>query len=182
MVLELKLDALLERFEREILSGRARWIADLSESFRDYKLNGDSFDLMVRGQTRPSGFLLSRFFAWTVLPNYRVSLYVKTIKNSMNFSQSKLSELRRIIKNEMERHDMKWAWLVLFFENDAPSEVQSSIEGYDRADVGIGSISVSSGAITVSNNILGRSLLRQMRLHKLLSELERKKSRENPGP
>ena len=40
-----------------------------------YDISGESFPLVAKGNTRPKGFLLSRFVAFTVMPDYQVCLY-----------------------------------------------------------------------------------------------------------
>jgi len=171
-------DSLVDLFELEILRGRARWIADLNETFRDHSVGKHKFDLYARGQTRGKGFMLSQFFAWTVLPNYKVALYARSVKDSASFLRSSLLELIQEIRKEFEKYGLKWAWLVLFFEGDPPERIRSAIEDYQKSDIGIGTVNAYSGSVVVSNNVLGRSLTRQMRLHKLVSELEYRKGRK----
>jgi hypothetical protein len=177
----MQLEQVLEAFERDILSGRARWIADLSETFRDYKLSGHTFDMCARGQTRGKGFLLSRFFAWTVLPNYKVSLYARASRNSANMLRRDIIELLQVIRKDIEKRELKWAWLVLFLEGNPSSQVASFVESYNNNDIGIGTVNTYSGSVLVSNNLLGRSLLRHMRLDKLVSRLEHGKGRQGSG-
>jgi hypothetical protein len=167
-----------DALERTILAGRARWIADLNETFRNYSVEGDIFDLYARGQTRPKGFLLSRFFAWTVLPNYKVSLYAKTVRDQANFLRGSLTELLQLIRKSIERSDLKWAWLVLFFEGDPPSRISTLVEEYNKNDIGIASVNAYSGSVLTSNNLLGKALIQQMRLNKLVSELEHSKRKQ----
>ncbi len=168
----MELETILDAFERDILAGRARWIADLSESFKETSIGGHTFNLVIRGQTRPSGFILSKFFAWTVLPNYGVSLYVKGVKDQTDFGRAKLVEFVRIVKNDMEEHNGKWAWLVFLFETDPSSQVMNFILEYDRNDLGIGCFNITSGSMPVSNNLLGRSLVRNLSLNRLVSKIE----------
>jgi len=133
--------------------------------------------MCARGQTRGKGFILSRLFAWTVLPNYTVSLYAEAVRNSKDIVGGRLVELLRFIRRDMEKRGLKWAWLVLFLEGDPPSQVARSIETYDKNDIGIGGVNVHSGNVLVSNNLLGRSLVRQMRLDRLVPRLERGKGK-----
>jgi len=174
----MQLDQVIDEFEREILRGRARWVADINETFRDYPVGGQSFDVCARGQTRGKGFLLSRFFAWTVLPNYKVSLYAKAIPNTADFHRGNLIQLLHDVRMDKERRDVKWAWLVLFLEDAPPRGVANVVETYDRDDLGIGCVNVNSGNVLVNRNLLGSSLLKQMRLHRMIFEFERRQSRQ----
>jgi len=172
------IDELLDALEHGILNGRARWIADLNETFRDYSVGGHKFEIHARGQTRGKGFILSRFFAWTVLPNYKVSLYARAVRNTTTFLRGNLIEFLKVIKKDLESRGMKWAWLVLLFDGDPPDRISSMVQEYSKNDIGIGCINAYSGNMVVSNNVLGRGLIKQMRLHKLVSELEHSKERK----
>jgi hypothetical protein len=171
------LDEVVDALERDILGGSARWIADINETFRDYVLDGHKFDIYARGQTRGKGFVLSQFFAWTVLPNYKVSLFGKAVRNPAQFLRGNLLELLRLIGKNMEEHNFKWSWLVLFFEGDPPSRISSLVQEYHENDVGIASVNTYSGDVVVSNNVLGRSLLKHMRLKQVVSKAGLSKGR-----
>ena len=172
------LDSVADVLERDILYGRARWVADLNETFRNHPVEGHIFDLYARGQTRTKGFLLSKFFAWTVLPNYKVSLYAKAVRDQANFLRGSLAELLQLISKNMERSDLKWAWLVLLFEGDPPVRISTLIEEYNKNDIGIASVNTYSGSVLTSNNLLGRALVKHMKLDKLVSELEHSKRKQ----
>jgi hypothetical protein len=166
------LDNAVGVLERDILAGRLRWIADLDETFRNRYVEGQIFELFARGQTRSKGFLLSQFFAWTVLPNYKVSLFAKAVRDRANFLRGNLTELIQLIARNMERNNLKWAWLVLLFEGDPPSRISTLIEEYNRNEIGIASVNTYSGSVLTSNNLLGKALVKHMRLNKLVSEVE----------
>jgi len=172
------LDDAVGVLERNILAGRLRWIAELNETFRNRNVDGHIFELFARGQTRSKGFLLSQFFAWTVLPNYKVSLFAKAVRDQANFLRGNLTELIQLIARNMERNGLKWAWLVLFFEGDPPSRVSTLIEEYNRNEIGLGSVNTYSGAVLTSNNLLGKALVKYMRLNKLVSEVEDSKRKQ----
>ena len=176
----MQLDEVLDAFERDILRGRARWVADLDETFRNYAIGGHRFDMYARGQTRGRGFLLSRFFAWTVLPNYRVSLYARAVRNPSSFARESLVELLQFITGDMEKRALKWAWLVFLFDGTPPSTIANYIQAYDNNDIGVGSVNTRSGEVLVSKNLLGRSLLRYLRLDKLVPRLEHSRRRKSP--
>jgi hypothetical protein len=161
--------------EEEIHRGRASWIADLSETFRLYNISGEHFALVARGNTRPRGFLLSRFLAMTVLPNYNVCLYSSELRPHGEDARSQVMKLIRIIETQRDQKDIKWSWLLLISEDDPPVQVSRFIETFGNKEVGIGCINISSGKITTSPNHLGRSLSNQMRLGRLISDLRKKR-------
>ena len=168
------IDQVVDELEHEILQGRARWVADLNETFRDYSLEGHKFEMFARGQTRTKGFMLSRFFAWTVLPNYKVSMYVRVVRDSTSFQRGYLLDLMKILQQEMEKQNVKWVWLILFFEGDPPDRISSLVQEYNKKEIGIGCLNAYSGAVIVSKNVLGSSLVKHLGLHRLVSNYERK--------
>jgi hypothetical protein len=173
------IDQVVDELEREILEGRARWVADLNETFRDYTLEGHRFEMFARGQTRGQGFMLSRFFAWTVLPNYKVSLYARVVRDPTNFQRGNLLDLLKVLKQEMEKRNLKWVWLILFFEGDPPDRISSLVQEYNKQEIGIGCVNAYSGAVIISKNVLGRSLVKQFGLHRLVSGYERKSGKSS---
>jgi hypothetical protein len=161
--------------EREIQRGRAGWIADLNETFRDYQISGEMFQLIARGGTRPKGFLLSRFVAMTIMPDYRVCLYADALKDSGSAAKSQVMRLIRLIETQRDQRDIKWSWLLLFSDQEPPELVNRFVEDFGNKDIGLGCIDVSTGKVVASRNQLGRSLTRQMRLNKLIEDLKKRK-------
>ena len=170
-----KLDrpAIFEGLEREIQRGRASWVADLTETFREYQISGEVFPLIARGGTRPKGFLLSRFVAFTLMPNYNVCLYACMLDAEKN---SRVDVMRwvRILETQRDQKDIKWSWLLLLTENDPSSSTAGLIEQFGNKDIGIGCINVVTGRVITSPNQLGRSLTGQMRMNRLIQDIRRR--------
>ena len=158
-----------EGLEREIQRGRANWVADLTETFKHYQLSGEVFPLIARGGTRPKGFLLSRFVALTLMPNYNVCLYAFGFNVGQN--KSDIMRLVRIIETQRDQKDIKWSWLLLFSEDDASLSIAKLIEEFGNEDIGLGFINIITGNIITSPNQLGRSLKRQMRMNRLIRDI-----------
>jgi len=167
---------LFSGLEKEIQRGRAYWVADLNETFRFYQASGEVFPLMARGSTRPKGFLMSRFLAVTVMPNYEVALYAHETNHS-DRAKSQMMNLIRIIETMRDQKNIKWSWLLLFSDNEPSSGVIRAIEDFGNKEVGVGCIDVSTGRLITSKNQLGRSLGGQMRLHQLIRDLNRRSDR-----
>jgi hypothetical protein len=159
--------------ERELQRGRARWLADLNETFRDYQVSGEVFPLLARGGTRPKGFLLSRFLAYTVMPNYNVCMYAQWVDASR--AKEQVMRLLRIIETQRDQKDIKWSWLLLLSDEPAPDSVNNLIGHFGNRDVGLGYVNISNGEMSTSPNQLGRSMANQMRLNRLVSDLHRSK-------
>ena len=158
-----------EGLEREIQRGRASWVADLSETFKNYQLSGEVFPLIARGGTRPKGFLLSRFVALTLMPHYNVCLYACDF--NVGQSKSDIMRLVRIIETQRDQKDIKWSWLLLFSEDDPNLGTTKLIEEFGNKDIGLGFINIISGNIITSPNQLGRSLKGQMRMNRLIRDI-----------
>ena len=159
--------------ERELQRGRARWVADLNETFRDYQISGEVFPLLARGGTRPKGFLLSRFFAYTVMPNYNTCFYTQWIDGSRPREQ--VMRLLRVVETQREQNDIKWSWLLLLSDEPATDSVNKIISDFRNRDVGLGYVNIINGEMTVSPNQLGRSMANHMKLNRLTSDLRRRK-------
>ena len=159
--------------ERELQRGRARWVTDLSESFRDYQVSGEVFPLVARGSTRPKGFLLSRFMSIAVMPNYNVCMYAQQLDGSR--AKEHVMRLVRILETRRDEKDIKWSWLLLLSEEPAPESVSKLIGEFGNRDIGLGYINILTGEMCTSPNQLGHSMANQMRLNRLVSDLRRKK-------
>jgi len=155
--------------EREIQKGRAGWVADLKETFRDYQISGETFPLLARGSTRPSGFLLSRLAAYTIMPNYDVCMYADRVDRTD--ARAQLMRLIRIIETQRDQRDVKWSWLVLFGDEPPPDSVSRIIHDFRNRDIGLGYINTLSGEMITSSNQLGRSMSNQMNLKRLMRDL-----------
>lgn len=163
---------LFDGLEREIQKGRAGWVADLKETFRDYQISGETFPLLARGSTRPSGFLLSRLAAYTIMPNYNVCMYADRLDGTDVKVQ--MMRLIRLIETQRDERDVKWSWLLLFGAEPPPDSVNRIIVDFRNRDIGIGYINTVSGEMSTSPNQLGRSMSNQMNLKSLMRDLRRK--------
>ena len=164
---------LIGGLERELQRGRARWLADLNETFRDYQVSGEVFPLLARGGTRPKGFLLSRFLAYTVMPNYNVCMYAQWVDGS--HAKEHVMRLLRIVETQREQKDIRWSWLLLLSNEPPPDSVNKLISQFGNRDIGLGYVNTSTGEMSTSPNQLGASMANQMRLKRLVSDLRRRK-------
>ena len=160
--------------ERELHRGRARWLADLNETFRDYQISGEVFPLLARGGTRPKGFLLSRFLAYTVMPNYNVCMYAQWVDGSR--AREHVMRLLRIVETQRDQKDIRWSWLLLLSNEPPPDSVNRLIGQFGNRDIGLGYVNTSTGEMSASPNQLGASMANQMRLKRLVSDLRRRKN------
>jgi hypothetical protein len=171
MDLESRTAGAVSLLERDLIGGRARWIADLTEFFRNHRIRDTTFDLYARGRTRNRGLFISRFFAWTALPDYGVSLLCMDVSRIGGINSERL---RKAIDDALflvKEDDLKWIWLVILFPRELPGWAVSFAERYDRKELGIGIASLLSGQVVVSNNQVGRSIGKQLGLAKMVGRL-----------
>ena len=160
-------ESAVDLFESRLIRGGTRLIADLTEFFRDYRVDDTTFTIYAKGATRNKGFLLSRFLAWTVLPNYSVALFCVDEGSTLLTTEKirkNVDTVTRITKEE----DLKWAWLVFFSGRDLPPSIVSFISRYDKKELGLAAASTSSRQVVLSNNQVGRSIGKQLKLGKTI--------------
>ena len=154
----------VDAFERGLIRGRARWIADLTEFFRDYRTDdGTIFSLYARGRTRNSGFLISRFFAWTVLPNYSVALFCVDEEDRIIGLETLRNRIDQITKISKDK-ELQWAWFIVFSRKNIQPSIVSYVSRYDKRELGLAVASTSSKQIVLSDNQIGKSIEKHLRL------------------
>jgi len=159
----------LQLLERGLIAGRAKWVADLSEFFKNWRIRETTFDLYARGGTRNRGFLMSRFFAWSALPDYNVALFC-ICSDSVHPSLTS-ERLRKAIDDviyHLQQAELKWAWLIVFVNSPVPAWAVSLVSRYDRQELGLSLASTTTGQVVVSANQIGRSIRKQLGLNKLM--------------
>ena len=162
----------VELLERGLIGGRARWVADLREFFRRFRIGDTTFDLYARGGTRNRGFLMSRFFAWSALPNYDVALLCVSSESVRPGLTSE--KLRKVIDDVLylvRKEELKWAWLIVFLNSTVPAWGVSLVSRYDRQELGLSLASTTTGQVVVRANQIGRSIRKQLGLDKLIERI-----------
>jgi hypothetical protein len=157
----------VDLFERGLINGGSRWIADLTEFFRNYRVDDTSFALYAKGKTRSSGFLLSRFMAWTILPNYTVGLFCANEADSPLTSE-RLRKLMGAATKVSEQEEFHWAWLIVLSDKNIGSGLVSFVSRYDKKELGLAIASTSSRQIVLSDNQVGKAIGKQLGLSKAL--------------
>src|SRR5438309_9962234 len=162
----------VELFEHGLIGGRARWVADLREFFRSFRIGDTTFDLYARGGTRNRGFLISRFFAWSALPNYDVALLCITSESVRpGFTSERLRKVIDDVLYLVRKEELKWAWLIVFLNSTVPAWGVSLVSRYDRQELGLSLASTTTGQVVVSANQIGRSIRKQLGLNRLMERV-----------
>jgi hypothetical protein len=157
-----EIDEYLLKVERNLMLGAGRWVAEFNESFRNFLIGQQSFDLYVRGGTRPKGLLLSRLFAYFSLPNYNVAFFAKHVpKDDFN-----LGELRKAVEDRASKHNVRWNWLVLVRDGAFPEKLVKQVDSFDKPELAIVLVNTESQDVDASSNILGRKALSLVRAFK----------------
>ncbi len=150
----MKIREYLLRLEDDLMTGSGRWAADFTESFWELLVGDDVFDMVILGNTRPRGFLLSRFFAWIALPNYRVACFAYSDDPELK----RLSPSLKAIAEYREKEEMAWAWLVIVNEGPFSKRAQALVERDDTKEIGITLVDLASQEITASKSYIGRRM------------------------
>ena len=158
----MEIDDYLLKVEQNLMVGAGRWVAEFNESFRSFPVGNHTFDLYVRGGTRPKGFLLSRLFAYFSLPSYNVAFFAKHVPRD-DFN---LGELRKAVEGRAAKRNIRWTWLVLIRSGSFPGELVRRVDGFDKPELGISLVNLADWDVDTSSNILGRRALSMVRIFK----------------
>lgn len=140
--------------------GGGRWVADFTESFRGHEIEGLTFGMVVRGNTRGKGFLLSRAVNFFLLPNYLVACFVYPAEE---MKKKTLDRLLKVMENYMEDNDLSWSWLVVPKEGPFSQESKRVVERIAQQEMGIALVDLNSQEITTNRSPVGRRLPRYIR-------------------
>lgn len=146
-----------------MMTGRARWVADFNESFRDYHVGDVTFDLFISGNTRVKGFVISRFFSFFLNPNYEVGFFAISLDPDDKLSSRWLRKRILAVKSVMSKSEMKWAWLTIIGQSTSESATRCIKEATDPS-VGVAYIDITSRQTISADTYLGRQLKKNVRL------------------
>jgi len=148
----------IDKIENQLIRGRGKWVAEFNESFINYSLGDFVFPLVVRGQTRSKGFLLSRLFAYFSMPNYLVSCFVYPSEINSYIKKEKLEILLREISKMMKKNNVKWSWLIIPKEGEFEQRLIKWVEKNDLSNLGIALVNLNTKNILTNNSIIGRKI------------------------
>lgn len=145
--------------EEQIVKGNLRWLANFSEIHKDYTIGDVTFPIYASGGLRERGFFLSKIYSALVTPKYKVHLLLYTAP------EINPKQLRKIIiscKSKFGADD----WIFLGLAQNQPFEKTTKEAITNTADktVGIAAFSLASKETVTSNNVLGKGLVKQLKL------------------
>ena len=153
----------MTKIEKSLMVGRGRWIADFTESFRDFRINDVAFNVFVRGNTRMKGFLLSRVFSATVNPNYSVACFMISTETVRDFDRKFLGKLLQAVRSYIKENEMRWAWLILLSVKSTDT-LKKLVESLKDQFIGVVLIDASSGHIVHSDSYIGKQAKRFIKI------------------
>ncbi len=154
---------LVARFEKELMVGRGRWIADFNESFRDHQINDVVFDAYIHGNTRVSGFLISRVYSFFLNPNYEVACYLLALREGKKIDQKTVRKTIVAVKDSMRVNQTKWAWLYIFADS-IDNTADEAISGFLDQTVGLVCVAMHGSRVVHNNTYLGRQAKKYLKL------------------
>jgi hypothetical protein len=149
--------------EKTLMLGKGRWIADFTESFRNWNVGDVAFDAFIQGNTRMKGFLLSRLFSATVNPNYQVGCFIVSADRVKDFDRKSLMRMLHAVRASMKENEMKWAWLFILCAKAADFQ-KKLVESIKDQSVGIALVEVDSKNIVSSDSYIGKQARRFVKL------------------
>jgi len=145
--------------EEKLAKGNLRWLANFNEIHRDYAIADIAFPIYATGSLQEKGFLLSRIFSALVTPKYKIHFLLYTS------SEVDPKFLRKIIlacKNKFGEDD--WVFLSLVQSQPFGKTTKEAVESITDKNIGTAAYSLASKETVSSNNVLGRSLTKQLKL------------------
>jgi hypothetical protein len=155
----LELDFIADAVEEQIIRGNLRWLANFTEIHRNYALGEIVFPIYASGSLQERGFFLSRIFSALVTPKYKVHffLYKSPIVDSKIVRKMLLS-----LKSRFSEDD--WVFLSLVQSQSFTRDVKDAITGIKDKNIGLVAFSLASKESVCSQNVLGKGLLKQLKL------------------
>lgn len=145
----------INQLEKSLITGRGRWIADFTESKRNYRIDDVEFDAFIEGNTRMKGFLLSRLFSFLLNPNYAVNCFVLSTKSGRNLDEHLFRKALAAIRSYMKNNEIKWSWLFIYSTEKMP-HLRSVIEKMDDQTIGVVFVDIRFKEVSHSNSYLGK--------------------------
>lgn len=151
----------LGKLEYELIEGKARWLAEFNESFRNVSLPQLEFDMVVRGSTRgKSGYLFSAILARTMLPAYAASCFAKILRGGETFGVNELEKYLVALRRYVKDKEAKWAFFVLVHSGRANGLLKEKIQSLNDQEIGVALVNVATMEVSSNPSLIGRSTKR----------------------
>ncbi len=154
-----ELDFISDLVEERLAKGGLRWLANFTEIYRDYTLGDLRIPIYALGRLTEKGFFLSRVFSAFVTPKYKVHFLLYTCAELITKSLRKL-----ILSCKSKFGDDDWILIGVAQRKPIEKAVRKAVFNIADDKVGVAVYSLASKEETASNNVLGRSLKRNLKL------------------
>jgi len=145
--------------EERLVKGNLTWLANFTEIYRDYVLDDFTVPVYAIGSLTEKGFFLSRIFSFFVTPKYKIHFLLYT---STELSVKSLRKLILSCKRKFGADD--WIFITLVHSKPMENTVRDTISNFTEDRVGVAAYSLASKNEISSDNVLGRSLKKYLKL------------------
>jgi hypothetical protein len=161
----IELNIIKDLIEERLVKGDLRWLANFNEVRKDHTINGTTFPIYASGGLQERGFLLSRIFSGLVTPKYKVHFF---FYGCSDLEPKFLKKMLLTFKKEFGTDD--WIFLNLVQKQPFQKDLKQTITEFADRSIGIAAYSLDTGEALSSDNTLGRSLLKNLRLTEIKFE------------
>ena len=154
-----ELGFIIDMIEERLAKGNLRWLANFTEIYRDYVLGDFTVPIYAVGSLTEKGFFLSRIFSFFVTPKYKIHFLLYT---TTELSVKSLRKLILSCKRTFGADD--WIFITLVQAKPVEKAVKSAVLNLADEKVGVAAYSLASKSEISSNNVLGRSLKKNLKL------------------
>lgn len=154
-----ELNFIADMMEERLANGNLRWLANFTEIYRDYNVGDLTVPVYAIGSLTEKGFLLSRVFSAFVTPKYKIHFLLHT---SAEFTVKSLRRLILLCKRKFGADD--WIFTTLVQSRPLGKTVSDAVLNLADEKVGVAAYSLASKSEISSDNVLGRSLKKHLKL------------------
>jgi len=154
-----ELGFITDMMEERLAKGNLRWLANFREIYRDYVIGDFTVPVYAVGSLTEKGFFLSRIFSAFVTPKYKIHLLLYT---STELSVKSLRKLILSGKRKFGADD--WIFITLVQSRPIGKAVRDAVLSLADEKVGVAVYSLASKSEISSDNVLGRSLKKHLKL------------------
>lgn len=143
-VIGLEMDEYVNLVEKKIRK-KGNMISTWRSAVRQQKVGDEMAELLVQGNMRIKGFLLSRAFGWTV-PVWETLAVVFCNRGKDKASIEHLKKLIADTRKYMIDNEIKWSWLVYVTNSGFSDEVATYARTLMKKEIGIMLVDLPSKA------------------------------------
>jgi hypothetical protein len=141
--MDLEIDEYVNMVEKKIRK-RGNMISTWRSTVRQEKVGDEVADLLIQGNMRIKGFLMSRAFGWTT-PDWETLAVVFSHKRREKASAVQLKKLVKNTESYMSQNDIKWSWLVYVTNGGFDDEATIFAKSLAKKEVGIMLVDLPTG-------------------------------------